>query len=271
MGTSAASEVVLREDVDGFVAVLRLNRPERLNAWGADMGEALEAHFTDMGRDTNIRAVVLTGSGDHAFSSGADVGNAATHRVTSIGEHLAELRMTGHPAFEAVLNFTKPLICAVNGYAIGAGFLIALCCDIILVSEKAVFSLPQAQLGILPAYAGLVRLASWVGRGRAMNIGLTGRMVRAQEANEIGLASSIHAPDRLEAAALELARELASYPPLAMKLTKESLNLGLEVGGSTRAAGIADLYRFLVLEQTDDSVEAHAAFRDKRPGKYRFR
>lgn len=271
MATSNLADVVLREDRDDHVSVLRLHRPDRLNAWGPDMASRLAEHLADLDADRQTRVAVLTGSGDRAFSSGADVGQAATHTVGSIGEYLADVKLSGHPAFESISTFTKPLICAVNGYAIGAGFLVALRCDIILASDTAVFSLPQAQLGIIPAYGGLARLAGWVGRGNAMHIGLTGRRVDAHEARAMGLVASTHAAAELEDAALELASQLAAAPPLALKLTKESLNLGLEMGGSTRAAGIADLYRFLALEQTEDCAEAHQAWREKRRPQYQSR
>ncbi len=266
-----ASGLILIDDIGDGVSLVRLNRPERLNAWDAEMALSLSSGLARLEDDVNVRVLLLTGAGRKAFSSGAYVRDPEVHRVASVGQRLATSSTAGHAAFEALLRFSKPVICAVNGYAIGAGFLLALCCDIVLASDTAVFSLPQVQLGIMPAYAGVVTLARWVGRGRAMNIALTGRRVPAAEAEDIGIVSSIHSSDKLEGAATELARVIASHPPLAVRMTKESLNLGLEGGVSSRSAGVADFYRLTLLQLTDDAAEAHAAFREKRRGRYNAR
>jgi enoyl-CoA hydratase/carnithine racemase len=193
----------------GAVALIALNRPERLNAWSPDLGAALLERLREADSDDAVRGVVLTGTG-RAFSSGADLKNPKTHAVESPEQHLAGLR--GNPVFDAVENYRKPIISAVNGYAVGIGCLVPLCCDFILAAEEAVFCLPQVSLGILPAYGGTLRLARFVGRGNALNIALTGRKVGAEEALRIGMVVSVHSQDELVPEAVRTMQAIAEMP-----------------------------------------------------------
>lgn len=256
-------DTVLRED-HGSVRLLVLNRPESYNAWGEDMAAALGRELCTADEDEDVRCCVLTGSGEKAFSSGANLKDPRTHMTPSADEALAAMRPASAPMFfEDLLTFRKPLISAVNGYAIGAGFLLTLCTDIIIAAENAVFALPQASLGIMPAYGGAVRLAQWVGRGRAMDIALTGRRVDATEARDIGIASQVVPVSELRAASLDLAGRLAGLPPLGAALTKESLNRAMEEG-ALKATSITDLYRFLALGMTDEARRRHENWRSDR-------
>src|SRR5256712_177615 len=188
--TAAESAVLIERK--GSVALLSFNRPERLNAWNPDLGAALLARLHEAELDDSVRAVVLTGVG-RAFSSGADLNNPKTHTVESPEQHLANLK--GSPVFDAVERYPKPIISAVNGYAIGIGCLVPLCCHFILAGQQAVFCLPQVSLGILPAYGGTLRLARFVGRGNALNIALTGRQGGADEALRMGMGVDVLPPD----------------------------------------------------------------------------
>lgn len=251
---------VKREDV-GNVAILRLSRPGRRNAFGMDIAASLIEQLRALSSDESIRAVILTGEGD-TFSSGADIGNSDTHSVNSVGAALAR-RSPGFTMFDSLLCFPKPIVSAVASYAIGAGFLITLATDIIVCSDDAQFSIPNVPLGIIPAHGGMARLAEWVGKGRAMEIGLTGRRVYADEAHRIGIATSVVPADKLLDEAMAIASKLASYPPLAVRFAKESLNASSEdvvVQPSVRG----DVYRFTCLMATDDAREAHSAWREKR-------
>jgi enoyl-CoA hydratase len=254
---------------EGPVAVLELTRRGRRNAWGPDMADDLIRHLTDITADDKALACVVTGA-DGTFSSGVDLGQDHVHSTPSAGAFLRSFDPHRHAVFSALLEFRKPLICAVAGPAIGLGFVLALHCDVILASDSARFALPNTKLGILPSSGALVRLAQWVGRGRALDIGLTGRMVGAEEAVAIGLAvSRLPGDDTLRAAAMEYANMLASYPPLAVWATKESLDTGLEAG-SPRLARLMDGYRLGMLQMTEDSAEAHTAWREKREPRYRM-
>ena len=262
---SGSESPVLVDDQDS-VRVLTLNRPGRANAWGADMAEALCIELLRAQTDNAVRACVLTGAGDR-FSSGADLG-AQPDPNTRLDTGLRAIHDGANPTFAALLAFEKPIVAAVRGYAIGAGFLVALCCDVILGSPTAQFALPQVSLGLLPAYGGLPRLAQWVGRGRALEIGLLGRRVAAEEAHAIGILASISEEQSLIADATSIARRLGAMPPLAVKLAKESLTLALE-SGSVRVSASADLYRFLCLQGTSETQEAQATWRERRASESR--
>ena len=166
-------------------------------------------------------------------------------------------------------NFPKPIIGAVNGYAVGIGCIVTFCCDLLVASERAEWRLPQVALGILPAYGGGVRLARWVGRGHAMRMAL-GFPVGAEEAHRIGLAQWLVPHAKLMSTALEVAAHVASLPPLATRLVKESLLRGLDIPNLADAA-LVDLYRFATLELTEDKAEGHAAWREKRKPAFRGR
>lgn len=255
-------ESVVLRDQDGAVVTLTLHRPGKANAWGPDMSDALYRHLADLARDPSVRACILTGAGDRTFSSGADISNANTHRAVP-GAMIAESWVGSNPVFSRLLEFPKPLLAAVNGKAIGAGFLLALCCDLIIASDTASFALPQVRLGIIPAYGGIGRLAQWVGRGRAMEIVLTGRAVGAEEAMSLGLLSYLHTPQTLRAEASQLASGLSRLPPLSVKLAKESMVSALE-HSTLSGTAMGDLYRTTCLQQTEDSHEAHVAWRERR-------
>lgn len=243
----------------GAVAVISLNRPERLNAWSPDLGAALLDRLREAAADASVRGVVLTGAG-RAFSAGADLKNPKTHTVESPEQHLAGLR--GNPVFDTVETYPKPIVSAVNGHAVGLGCLVPLCCDFILAGERALFCLPQVSLGILPAYGGTLRLARFVGRGNALNIALTGRHVGAEEALRMGLVVSVHAQETLIADAVKTMQEIADMPVHAVRLARESLRLGYE--GGLAATAHADLYRFMALAQTSDRAKRHDAWRERR-------
>src|SRR5919201_1195463 len=246
-------------DRHGAVALISLNRPERLNAWSADLGAALLDRLREAEADASVRGVVLTGVG-RAFSAGADLKNPRTHTVESPEQHLANLR--GNPVFDAIETYPKPIISAVNGHAIGIGCLVPLCCDFILAGEQAMFCLPQVSLGILPAYGGTLRLARFVGRGNALNIALTGRKVGAEEALRIGMVVSILPPAALVPEAIKTMQAIADMPVHAVKLARESLRLGYE--GGLAATAHADLYRFMALAQTSDRAKRHDAWRKRK-------
>lgn len=250
----------------GGVGIVTLNRPEMLNAWGADMSEGLIAAFAELEADREVRAIVLTGAG-RAFSSGANLKSQQTHAVESVGDYLWSVDPRGAAQFNAVADCAKPVIAAVNGWAMGIGCLISLCADILLASENARFGLPQVGIGIIPAYGGALRLARAVGKNRAMEMVLSSRPIDAAEAYRIGLANRVYPAEELLPATLELATHIASLPPLAVRLAKESLNQGLDTG-SLKQAAQADIYRFLALMQTEDRQEGHAAWRERRPPRF---
>jgi len=247
----------------GSIATVTINRPEKRNAWTTQVSVEIIDVFGTMEDDPEVLVTILTGTGDKAFSAGADLGNAKTHKVTTVGAHLASVSPKGFPVFNAVADYPKPVVAAINGFAVGIGCLITLCCDILLASENAELGLPQVPLGILPAYGGAVRLARYVGRGKAMEMVLLGERINAQEAYRVGLVNKVVPLPELRPLAQDYARRLAALPPLAVRMAKESLNKGLDIA-SLKEAAQADIYRFMLLGQTEDSHEAHQAWRERR-------
>lgn len=265
--TTTSAEFVHRTD-HGRVAILTIDRPERLNAYIPAVGSQIMAHLAACQRDSDIGAVILTGAGDRAFCAGADLKEETTHTVTSMDGHLDGIARidsgagdpTGVEFFNTLLAFPKPLICAVNGYAIGIGFQLQFCCDIILASTNAKFRLPQVALGVMPAFGGTPRLAQWVGRGRAAEIALSGRYVGVEEAERIGLVTAVYSPEELRDRALEMADTIAQNSQHSLAMIKQSLINGLEQG-QLETASSADIYRFTALSQTTYATTQHSAWR----------
>jgi enoyl-CoA hydratase/carnithine racemase len=253
----------LRYEVADHVATLTIDRPEKRNAWSARLSHELVEAFQAIEADPEVLVTIFTGAGDKAFSAGADLGDERTHRVSSVGGHLATVTPRGQDVFNVLADHPKPVVAAINGFAVGIGCLITLCCDILLASDNAEMGLPQVPLGIIPAYGGAVRLARYVGRGKAMEMVLLGERITAEEAYRVGLVNRVVPQAELLPLARDYARRLAALPPLAVRMAKESLNKGLDIANLKDAAQ-ADIYRFMLLGQTDDSREAHRAWREKR-------
>jgi enoyl-CoA hydratase/carnithine racemase len=252
------------------VGIVTLSRPEARNAWGQDFTDGISAYFAAMEDDDDIRCAVLTGDDSGgAFSAGANLKNPQTHKLTSTAEFIKTLPKRRNRQFEVLSNFPKPLLGVVNGYAVGVGCIVTFCCDLLVASEHAEWRLPQVALGILPAYGGAVRLARWVGKGHAMRLAM-GFPLKAEEAYRIGLAQWVVPHAELEAKTMEVADHLASLPPLAAQLVKESLNRGLDIPNVSDAS-LVDLYRFMALEATEDKDEGHNAWREKRKPVFRGR
>jgi len=260
---------VLYEQRHG-VGLVTLSRPQARNAWGPDFNEGLARHFAAMEEDDDIRCAVLTGDPEGgAFSAGANLKDPHTHTVDSAASFIKSVGRRRERAFEVLTNFPKPLIGAINGYAVGIGCIVTFCCDLLVASDRAEWRLPQVKLGILPAYGGGLRLARWVGQGQAMRMVL-GFPVAAEEAHRIGLAQWVVPHAQLMDKALEVARHIAALPPLAARLAKESLLRGLDVPNLADAS-LGDLYRFMALELTEDKAEGHRAWREKRQPSFRGR
>jgi enoyl-CoA hydratase/carnithine racemase len=252
------------------VGVLTLSRPEARNAWGPDFTEGLAHYLAAMEDDDDIRCAVLTGDDrGGAFSAGANLKNPQTHTLSSTAEFIRSLPKRKDRPFEMLSNFPKPLIGAINGYAIGVGCIVTFCCDLLVASARAEWRLPQVALGILPAYGGSVRLARWVGKGHAMRLAL-GFPLKADEAYRIGLAQWLVPHAELTAKTMEMAASIAALPPLAAQMAKESLQRGLDIPNLADAS-LVDLYRFMALEGTEDKNEGHTAWREKRKPVFRGR
>lgn len=245
------------------VALLTLSRPEARNAWCLEFAEGLEKRLPELEDDRDIRCVVLTGDeSGRAFSAGADLKNPRTHTESSAAHFIESLpKRRRLSPINMLADFAKPVIAAVNGYAIGIGCILTFCCDLIVASDRAQWRLPQVALGILPAQGGTLRAARWIGKGLAMRLAM-GFPLSAEEAYRIGLAQWLVPHAELTSQALKVAEHIASLPPLAARLAKESVNSGYDM--PLAEAAHADLYRFMALERTEDKTEGHQAWRERR-------
>ena len=238
------------------VALLVMDRPDVLNALNFAQVEAIADALETLDRDPDCRAVVLTGAGERAFASGADIPELA--RQTS-----ATLTSTDDfRHWERITGIRKPIVAAVRGFALGGGCELAMACDLIVAGEDAQFGQPEIRLGVMPGAGGMQRLTRAIGKAKAMDMVLTGRMLGAREAEAAGLVSLVVPAEATVQAALELAGRIAAMPPVAVMAAKAAVNRAEEL---PLAAGIADERRnFYLLFDTDDQAEGMAAFAEKR-------
>jgi len=238
------------------VALVTLDRPEARNAINDALLGQLVAALGRLDADAACRCIVLTGAGERAFAAGADIREMA-------GETAAGLLASDRFArWEAVGSLRTPLVAAVRGFALGGGCEIALSCDIVIAGDDAVFGQPEIKLGIIPGGGGTQRLARAVGRSRAMELILTGRMVDAHEAERIGLVSRVVPAAETLAAALELAATIAAMPPLAVVAAKEAIGRADEL--PLREGLAFERRTFYLLFGSADQREGMAAFLEKR-------
>ncbi|MHB8783125.1 MAG: enoyl-CoA hydratase/isomerase family protein [Desulfobacteria bacterium] len=248
--------ILLKEDY-GRIRVLKLNRPEVRNALNDDLRAAVVAEVRGSEADPSIRAIVLTGEGPKAFSAGADI-NALLERTP---QKMMEL-FSGDRIDFVIERCTKPIVAAINGYAFGGGFEVALSCTVRIASENASIGLPEVNLGIFPALGGTQRLPRLVGVGRATEIILTGRTLSAKEALEFGIVSKVVPQDRLLEEAVALAGAIASKGPVAIRLAKDAILTGF---GMTLEEGLRYENRLAaVVMGTRDKKEGLSAFLEKR-------
>jgi E-phenylitaconyl-CoA hydratase len=240
------------------VAVLKLSRPDRMNAVDSVMRTELRNAWTTIAADDAVRAVVVTGAGDRSFSAGVDL-------KEQVAVDSPAGSMFGQQAISpltAGMEMDKPIIAAVNGVALGGGFELALACDIRLASQNATFGLTEVKVGSIPGAGGTQRLPRLVGRSDAMIMLLTGRSISAVEAFRIGLVSGIYAQDRLLEEALSLAGEISSCAPLSVRAVKRLVRAG--DGLPLDAALQLERLAFSVIRTSEDRLEGRAAFREKR-------
>jgi enoyl-CoA hydratase len=243
----------------GRVALLTLNRPEALNALSLEMLDDFDARLDDIERDTELRAVVVTGAGEKAFTAGADI----RHMRTASALQARAYAQRGHHILNRMESFPKPIIAAVNGYALGGGCELALACDIRLSAESAKFGLPEVTLGIMPGWGGTQRLARATSPGFAKELIFTGRQVSAEEAHRTGLVNHVYPAGELLGRAFELGEVIATKPPWAISQAKEVVNLALD--GDLQGHLARELDAFALAFTTEDQREGMAAFFEKRP------
>lgn len=255
------NETIVERPENG-IAVVRLNRPDVRNALNLEVRQQLAQHFTALAGDESVRCIVLTG-GDKVFAAGADIRDMAERTpVELIGRRMELL-------WQPVASCPKPVIAAVNGYALGGGCELAMHADIIVAGEGASFGQPEVRIGIMPGAGGTQRLTRAVGKFAAMKMLLTGRPVPAREALAIGLVSEVVPDSEVLATAMEMARTIAALPPLAVMQIKEVVLAGMDA--SLEAALLLERKAFQVLFSTADQKEGMQAFLEKRKPQFQGR
>jgi len=259
MAVKTAAQLVIDELSEGILT-LTLNRPERLNALDQAMVDALHASLDFYSPASEVRAVVICGTGDRAFAAGADIAQLRERRA-------ADALLTINAAlFDRVARFHSPTIAAVRGYALGGGCELALACDLRVAGESARFGQPETGLGILAGAGAAWRLPALIGVGRAREMLYTGRLVDAAESLRIGLVNSVVKDDEVLAAAREMARAIAGNDPLATRLTKQCLQLvDGDLDAMRRFAGAAQAVCFESPEKTR-RMDAFLARKHRRTG-----
>ncbi len=251
-------------EVTDRVAVITVNRPEKLNALDATTVAELTAAFTQVRDDREIGAAVFTGAGDRAFVAGADI--AEIRGLDAAGG--VEMARRGQALTLLMERTGKPVLAAINGYALGGGCELAMACTLRVAARSAKLGQPEINLGIIPGYGGSQRLARLIGEGKAMELILTGAMVTAEDALALGLVNRVVEPGQARSVAETWARELlATRPPLALKAAIEAIHEGLS---RTLAEGLAlEARLFGALCATEDMKEGTSAFIEKRAARFR--
>ena len=254
----------LKTETRGNVLVVTMNRPDVYNAVHAPMHHEMHALWNEFAADDGLWVAVLTGAGDKAFTAGNDL------KATAQGGNKKGLPETGFAGLSSRFDLEKPIIAAVNGFAMGGGFETALSCDIILASEQAKFALPEVKVGFFASASGVQRLSRYIGRLAAQEMMFTGRTIDAAEALKLGCCNEVLPHDQLMDRALELANDLCSVSPSSVKATKRILN------SMAIADGLPESLQYsrevqLDLAQTEDFKEGVQAFVEKRKPEWKNR
>jgi enoyl-CoA hydratase len=250
---------------DEATAIVTINRPKVLNALNTQTLDELRRAILELQQDDGVRVVILTGAGEKAFVAGADINELAVQTPTAGREHA----LAGQHVFDLIENMGKPVIAAINGYALGGGCELAMACTLRLAADTAKLGQPEIGLGLIPGYAGTQRLPRLVGKGRAMEMILTGAPIAADEAQRIGLVNRVVPAADLMSEARTLAAQLAKSAPIAMRYIINAVNKGVEIPFAEACQYEATL--FGLVASTDDMKEGTAAFLEKRKAAFRGR
>jgi enoyl-CoA hydratase len=253
--------LVTREE---SVAIITFNQPKSLNALGHVTMEELSVAIDELESDDSVRCIILTGAGEKAFAAGADINEL---RALASATEGVDFAAWGQSILFKIENLSKPVVAAINGYALGGGCELAMACDIRVAAEHAKLGQPEVNLGIIPGWGGTQRLPRLVGKGRAKWLILTGDTISAQEALRIGLVDLIAAGEDLLDTAKDLARRIAGNAPLATSWAKRSINVGSETDLVTACAYEAS--QFGLICGTEDRTEGTSAFLEKRPPQFK--
>jgi len=264
-GVMATVEV----NVEQHVATVFLNRPEAMNAVDPDMRVLLHENWERIRTDDDIRVAIITGRGEKAFCTGSDLKKTMPSTDSFAQQSLGASNPATRPVTAGLLDIDKPLIAAVNGYAMGGGLELALACDIRVCSSNAQFALSEARVGSLPGSGGTQRLPRAIGMSDAMLMMLTGERIDASEAHRIGLVSKIFAPAELLTQARAIAEKIAANAPLSVRAIKRLVRQGMDM--PLPLALDAERYMFGLLYNSEDRLEGRQEFAEKRKPHYKGR
>jgi len=248
---------------EGHIAIMAFNRPQAMNALSTQLALDILAVLDEMEQDDQIFAAVLTGEGDRAFCVGADL----KERKSMTKDEMRKQRALFVRAFTAVAEFTKPMVAAVNGFALGGGTEFALCCDFIIAAEKATFGLPEVGLAVIPGGGGTQLMPRVIGRNLAKELIFTGRRITARQAYELKLVNHVVPDEQLMSKTMEIMQEITKNGPIALRQAKRAINLGVELELHTALALEAECH--LVCLGTEDRDEGLLAFNEKRKPVYK--
>jgi enoyl-CoA hydratase/carnithine racemase len=250
-------------ETDGGVTTVTINRPKVLNALNGQTLDELRRTILELRRDDGVRCVIVTGAGEKAFIAGADINELSVQTPVGGRQHA----LSGQHILDLIENMGKPVIAAINGFALGGGCELAMACTIRIAADTAKLGQPEINLGIIPGYAGTQRLARLVGRGRALELLLTGDHISAQEAHRIGLVNRVVPAAELMIETRKLAAQLAAKAPVADKYIIDAVNKGLEMPFPD--AQIFEATLFGLVSTTDDMREGTRAFLEKRKAEFK--
>lgn len=257
-GVLAMDEPLVKVERRAGAAIVTVNRPKALNALNPATMMALDEAFRSLEAASDVQGIVLTGAGEKSFIAGADI--AAMSNLTAA--QAREWGARGQALLNRIESHPKPVIAAVNGYALGGGLEIAMACDFIVAAPEARLGQPEVVLGVIPGFAGTQRLARLVGKAKAKQLCMTGEQISAEEAHRLGLVAELAPKDRLVARCEELVAKIGGNGPLAVRLVREVINRGvdMDLGG----AMALELDAFAVCFATADQKEGMRAFLEKR-------
>ena len=253
-------QIIICETLDNGVSLITLNRPKVRNALNTELREKMAEIFIKLNDDPKTKAIVLTG-GDKVFAAGADINDFLTTKTVDVYLRHSERY------WDAITNCRKPIIAAVNGYALGGGCELAMHADIIVAGKSAKFGQPEIKIGLMPGAGGTQRLFRVIGKHKAMKLILTGDMINAEAADQMGLVSEVVEDEATINRAIEIAEQLAGYSPIALTQIKEVANLGVDM--PLQGALALERKAFQILFDTEDQKEGAKAFLEKRDANYK--
>ena len=248
-------------EIEGKVALLKVNRPKALNALNQEVLDELTTAFQELDKDENVRVIILSGEGK-AFVAGADIKGMLSMNATEA----RQFSETGHTLMGIMEKMGKPIIAAINGFALGGGMELAMGCDFIFAAEDAKFGQPEINLGVIPGFGGTQRLSRLIGKARAKELIFTGEMISAQEAKELGIVNKVFAAEELLPGVKKVATHIASKGALSLRLAKSAINSGYDVDISNACRIERDSFALCFSHQ--DQKEGMGAFLEKRKPKF---